>query len=342
LPSSQPAPILVIHQGALGDLLMSLPALSALRRYHQENPWTLVGNPQNLALLGNGGYGKNILSGHDRRWAGLLQTKKALSETFRQFLGTFERAYLFSKKKPEEFLRGLEEGGVQKTFWVPSFPDEQKRIPLQTLQREMFKAHALPWEETGEALSLTEGDRREGRRCLETLNLASENKPVWAIHPGSGSPHKNWPLARFMELARLIKDRKAAQPLFLLGPVEAECWGDALGRLQETQIPIIKAPPLPVLAGLLTHCTGYVGNDSGVSHLAAALGMPSVVLFGPTDPLLWAPQGRAVQVLFASRSCSPCLPERRAACSDRVCLTDLSVAKVLESIISNQSGSRFL
>jgi hypothetical protein len=293
----------------------------------------LVGNPQNLALLHNRSYGKELLSAHDRRWAGLLQTKKNLSEPFRHFLSTFERAYLFSKSRPEALIQGLQEGGLHKALWVPSFPDEQKRIPLTALQREVFKACSIPWEETGEALSLTEADRREGRRCLETLNLAPGKKPVWAIHPGSGSPHKNWPLARFMELARLIEDRKEARSLFLLGPVEAECWGDQVGRLQETHIPIIKAPPLPVLAGLLTHCAGYVGNDSGVSHLAAALGLPAVVLFGPTDPLLWAPQGRAVRALSASRPCSPCPPERRAACSDKVCLTDLSVQKVLEVLL---------
>jgi ADP-heptose:LPS heptosyltransferase len=117
------------------------------------------------------------------------------------------------------------------------------------------------------------------------------------IHPGSGSPRKNWPLERFVQVARLVEQRGVLRPLFLLG--EAEGGMDAqLSRLCPG-LSCLKGAELLELAGTLSHCRGYVGNDSGVTHLAAALGVPVVAIFGPTDPAVWAPRGAQVRVVRA-------------------------------------------
>jgi ADP-heptose:LPS heptosyltransferase len=84
------------------------------------------------------------------------------------------------------------------------------------------------------------------------------------------------------------------------------------------------------LAGLLSHCAGYLGNDSGVSHLAAALGLPTVVLFGPTDTSFWSPQGPAVRSLNPNISCAPCDRETMKSCSTKACLKELGIQQVVE------------
>ncbi|HET6897513.1 MAG TPA: glycosyltransferase family 9 protein, partial [Vicinamibacteria bacterium] len=115
-----------------------------------------------------------------------------------------------------------------------------------------------------------------------------------AIHPGSGAPRKNWPAQRFAALA----ERLAAGQRFLLleGPADGDSAAPASG------LPgAVRARDLPprVLGAVLARAGLYVGNDSGVSHLAAAWGAPVLALFGPTDPAQWAPVGPRVTVLRA-------------------------------------------
>jgi hypothetical protein len=110
-----------------------------------------------------------------------------------------------------------------------------------------------------------------------------------AIHPGSGSPRKNWPVARFSELvARVSPGRRS---LLVAGPADPPV--DLPGAV------VARDLPLRVLGGLLARAGAYVGNDSGVSHLAAAFGARTTALFGPTNPDVWAPVGTHVRIVRA-------------------------------------------
>ncbi|MFA6134831.1 MAG: glycosyltransferase family 9 protein [Phycisphaerae bacterium] len=120
------------------------------------------------------------------------------------------------------------------------------------------------------------------------------------IHPGAGSAAKCWPLKHFAELAQCCRDELDLSPVFVLGPVECEQWtAEDLAILCDSKALRITCPSLQILAGLLAGATGFVGNDSGPAHLASAIGVASVVLFGPTSPVHFAPLGQAVQVLAA-------------------------------------------
>jgi len=103
---------------------------------------------------------------------------------------------------------------------------------------------------------------------------------VIAIQPFSGSPRKNWPLERFRELAA----RLSTQAEWYTGPDEKLEGALRVGDLYE-------------LAGRLASARAYVGNDSGITHLAAAAGASVVVLFGPTDPAIWGPRGERVRIV---------------------------------------------
>lgn len=115
-----------------------------------------------------------------------------------------------------------------------------------------------------------------------------------ALHPGSGSPDKNWPVERFGDLARRLS---GGRPWLLVGGPADEAAVKALRR--EPGAIVARDVPLRVLGALLSRAGAYVGNDSGVTHLAAAWGAPTVALFGPTDPATWAPLGAAVEVVRA-------------------------------------------
>jgi ADP-heptose:LPS heptosyltransferase len=152
--------------------------------------------------------------------------------------------------------------------------------------------------------------RRLAQKALADAGLEGE-RPCLLIHPGAGAREKCWPLERFAELARArtvpspspgrSRIPEESIPVFVLGPVELEWWGRRTVDALRGEFVTVLAPPLPVLAGLCAAAAAFVGNDSGPTHLAAALGRPTVALFGPSDPLHFAPRGRRVLVARAKR-----------------------------------------
>jgi heptosyltransferase-3 len=143
--------------------------------------------------------------------------------------------------------------------------------------RQVFNANAFP--ATGHAAS----------HLLHTVNEPAPELPdFWnanatriILHPGSGGAAKVWP--RFAELARVLPDAT-----ILLGPCESPL---------DTGNPILENLSLEAVASHLCHCRVFIGNDSGITHIAAYWGTPTVALFGPTDPGIWGPVGRRVKVL---------------------------------------------
>lgn len=116
------------------------------------------------------------------------------------------------------------------------------------------------------------------------------------LHPGSGGRAKCWPLARFTELADQLR-LDALDPAFMLGPTELEWHGDAWPRALATNAPVIVEDDLRLVARRMAAAVLYVGNDAGSTHLAAAVGTPTVAIFGPTDPCVWRPIGERVHVV---------------------------------------------
>jgi hypothetical protein len=109
-----------------------------------------------------------------------------------------------------------------------------------------------------------------------------------ALHPGSGSPAKNWPFDRFAETARRLSPGRPW--LLVLGPAEDDVTTPPGAR-------VARGLPLRTLGAVLARAGLFLGNDSGVTHLAAACGTRTLALFGPTDPAQWAPVGPAVRTL---------------------------------------------
>lgn len=155
-----------------------------------------------------------------------------------------------------------------------------------------------------------------GRDFLETLEVSHDQSLV-LVHPGSGSIHKCLEPGR---MALLIEQlwRRGMRPLVLEGPADR----DAVGHVQQFMSKptvILRDLDLSQLAGVLAQVTLYIGHDSGVTHLAALLGVSTIALFGPTDPQRWAPHGRHVTILRGA----PCHCESWETvktCAEKPCL----------------------
>ena len=126
---------------------------------------------------------------------------------------------------------------------------------------------------------------------------------VVALHPGSGGAAKRWPPASFAALVGTIA-LAGDIPLLIEGPADADVVAEVIAAWRRDEgnaaaLPVARGLSVGALAALLLRCAAYVGNDSGVAHLAGLLGLPTVALFGPTDPAIWAPLGRAVWTIRA-------------------------------------------
>ena len=156
-----------------------------------------------------------------------------------------------------------------------------------------------------------------------------EKKMVLVLSPGSGAREKNWPMDFYSAVAKWWEKSFLGESLVVLGPVEEER-GEIGGRWDPALV--LRGLGLAKLAAVISRCDLYLGNDSGVTHLAAALGVETVALFGPTNPTQWAPRGNRVTVITQNVECSPCLPFAMKSCPHRKCLTTLSPDDVISRL----------
>ena len=132
-----------------------------------------------------------------------------------------------------------------------------------------------------------------------------------------------------MAVAKWWREKTGGNCVLLIGPVEAERGGSA--RLREHCVAVSDLT-LSQVSAILVRSDLYLGNDSGMSHLAAALGTVTVALFGPTDPTQWSPRGRSVTVLSRHVDCSPCSSSSMKQCSHRRCLSEITPEDVIAAI----------
>jgi ADP-heptose:LPS heptosyltransferase len=157
-----------------------------------------------------------------------------------------------------------------------------------TVWRHLLGTLRLPCAELPTApLDQPEPWRAAARRALEELG-ARRDRPLLVIHPGAGAMWKRPPVSLLAEAIQSATRGRVVELLIHQGPADAEAAGQ-LARVLAAQALRLIEPELPVLAGVLRGATAYIGSDSGVSHLAAAVGAPSVILFPPSTRAQWEP-----------------------------------------------------
>lgn len=161
-------------------------------------------------------------------------------------------------------------------------------------------------------LRARESDQEKGRQALAIAGIDAAARVV-VLHPGSGGRHKCWPAEGFIELAHRLQDEGCAV-LWLLGPAEVERFDAALQAQLAEIAPVLDQLSLEAVARLLACAVGYVGNDSGISHLAGALRVPTVAIFAQSpcedhpQPRHWQPLGPTVRVCQTPKN-GPVWPE---------------------------------
>jgi len=259
----------LLRGGGLGDFLLALPLLRALALRYRE-----------VVLATRTSYAELLAS-------------RGLTPRFLDVDGA-DVASLFHAPSPR--LRGLLDGADVFSF----LPDADGELARRARGAGASRVRALASRPTRPPHFALHVFRDAGleppRGLLETSHLARAAPPaeslLW-LHPGSGSEAKNAPLEEFRARALAWRGPVALS----LGPADRALAPAAAALARERDADLVVEPSLVDLAARLAGAARYVGNDSGVTHLAAALGVPTEALFVASDPEIWRPLGRDVRAV---------------------------------------------
>ncbi|HEY9157874.1 glycosyltransferase family 9 protein [Candidatus Binatus sp.] len=272
--------VLVIFPGALGDLMCLMPALGAIARRH---PGACVELMARLELARLAAGRTVVARGHsiEAREVGALFTDDTSGDA-RRFFADFDRIYSFFASDDWRFrarLAAATDGHVSFHPFRPGGDGHVSAAYLRAIEIEIDAAASPVYQR----LEPTPDDLAAAARAIEQSGCAGSNLIV--IFPGSGSPGKNWPAHKFAALASMLSLSDHAGVAVILGPAEISL--EPIFR--QSGVVVLKQLDLPTVTAIARVASAFVGNDSGVSHLAAAAGASGVAIFGPTDPARWRP-----------------------------------------------------
>jgi heptosyltransferase-3 len=276
-----PRNVLIFHSGALGDFVQTWPLGLALGRLYPQSRVIYVTQRQK-GLLAERAL-RLEFADVESGWHNLFGNPAQLPDACRNKLAAAHSVFSFIAKPGDPWMNA-----------VASIAPNAHLIGIEP----------GPWPQILESLNSEPAVRGAMTQILASIAdrgiLASkplESGPI-AIHPGSGSPAKCWPIDSYLALIDQLHEA-GHRCRILVGEVELERWSsDQIHRLQAVDETVHPATYVDLLMELST-CPAFIGNDSGPGHLAGIIGLPSVILFGPTDPAVWKPMGPRVRTLRA-------------------------------------------
>jgi len=296
LAIERPRRILVIRGGAIGDFVLTLPALRALRETFPDAWIEIMGYPAIAEIARKRFYADAVSRVDAAEMAPLFTAGAPLAERQAARLKGFDVAVCFWKDEPGILAANLRRTGVREVFSINPFPPEGQTRHAAIHMLEALAPLVGRGHDPAPRVFLNEEDKAFGR-CFVAETKGDARAPVLAAHPGSGGRHKIWPASHFAALMERAAADEGVRWLLLCGPADERVRDEVRKGLSHVAPTIIEELGLVQVASLLSACDGYVGNDSGITHLAAAVGAPTVAVFGPTDPAIWGPIGKNVKIV---------------------------------------------
>jgi ADP-heptose:LPS heptosyltransferase len=303
--------LLIIHQGALGDVVLTFPAIIALRKQFDR-----------IDILCQGQIGRLAVK------LGLIDKEYPLEAAYfatlfsdqvdvkiKDLIISYTNILVFSFSSDlEKAINQISDRPCLRISPRPPAPDSIHVAEYVT--QHLITGGLIKTTDLNNVVSDWQKKQTRKDHPIDTAKII--------IHPGSGSIRKRWPLDRFLKLAHALQ-KKGWQPQFVCGPAEP----DLIAEIRNQKRPVHTFSELTDLVDWFETAGRYIGNDSGISHLAAFLGLPSVVIFGPADPKRWMPVGPRVQIVRPVLDCRPCFELEPENCTQPACLTDATLETVL-------------
>jgi ADP-heptose:LPS heptosyltransferase len=278
--------ILVIRGGAIGDFILTLPVLTALKQQFPTVNLEVLGYPNVAQLATFGNLASKVRAIEGRDLASFFARGGELSTELISYFGKFDIIISYLYDPDEIFEENVGRCSGAQFIAGPHRPDEAKSIHatevfLKPLERlAIFEADTVP--------------KLEVPKAFDTSTTTGR----WlALHPGSGSESKNWPEWKWVELIHHLVKSTHLNLMMVGGEAERGKLEKLAQPIPSTRLKLMQSVPLPELAKWLASASGFVGHDSGISHLAAAVGVPSVILWGDTAEAVWSPRSKQITIL---------------------------------------------
>lgn len=284
-----PSKSLVIHHGALGDVLLSIPAIIKTKEIFQTDIH-LCSQVEIGRLLEQLGVVDECSDIESSFYSSLYAFRP--SRSLVEFIRYFDRVYYYTAKKDSETTALL--SNISRNFKaIHSIPSENIHVAtyrLRQIDPNIQKAETVRFNLSAEKL-------KEASSLLESKGYRSSQGLV-VMHPGSGSPKKNIPISVFLETAEYLIRSKDRFVVFLTGPAESD---ELISKVKDfgrsNYACHLHNRPLIDLPAIMALSTLYIGNDSGISHLAGFFAQRLIVFFCSTDPQLWSPLSNNLTII---------------------------------------------
>ena len=290
--------ILVIRGGAIGDFILTLPAIAALRQQFPEAHLEVLGYPHIIELAVAGGLADQAQSIDARALAGFFARNGQLAEDLADYFSEFDLIVSYLYDPDHIFQTNVGRCNGAQFIAAPHRPNEGDNVHATKVYLKALERLAIFDPDHVPRLSLNSSARQNEAAALSsTWTNREQALNQLALHPGSGSERKNWPEAQWAELVQHLIHSTALDLLLVGGEAEGEKLQRLAAALPPNRVRVAQSLPLPELGRRLERCAAFIGHDSGISHLAAALGLPGLILWGETAEQIWRPPSEKMIVL---------------------------------------------
>ncbi len=288
--------ILIVHQGAIGDFILSLPAVEAIHRLYPEAHFTFIAHRAIVEIIHRRPYFKQVFDLSDRYWTSLYSLEGTLPTGVHDLLPQVKTTFVFGGPASQIIADNLADHFGNPAHRIDPFPEPDLCLGVGEYQCRQLEKLSIPATPPPEAIIAP-----SHRDVLEARDFVSRNfgprDRVVLLHPGSGGKQKLWAVAGWLSVINKLSAHPDIRFALLQGPADAGIVQRLRSQLQSNSAILLENWQLGKLAALMRQGDLYLGNDSGITHLAAACGIPTIALFGPTDPQIWGPQGPQVSII---------------------------------------------
>ncbi len=307
--------ILIRRVDNLGDIILVMPALKLLCDHFRNANITLMVRPEHRVLVKQ--YADNFL--------GPVPVKK-----FKMLSASYDHCINIEYSLPEKFKlvkkplpKIMHVGGMKRKR-----PQHISRVVTHSL-----KEYGIKGSHHKQKLVIEKRASKEAALWFRENNILPAENLIVSLDPNSGFEKKSWLLSRFIKVSKyLIKEFNA----IIIIPTSSASNERVLrikNSLPAKKCFVLAGKPLDEVASVLKKCDIHVGNDSGIGHLASAVGTPTVTIFGPTDPFLWKPTGRKSIVVLKPETECPGGYEHAKKCEIQKCLISITAKEVIDGIL---------
>jgi heptosyltransferase-3 len=283
-----PRKILVVRGGALGDFILTLPVLAALRLHFPNHVLEILGYERAAALAVAGGLADRVSALESPALTGFFARDGAWPARATEFFAGFELIVSYVYDPEKIFPSNVARCGAARFLAGPHRPEESSGL-------HAAKALLRPLE----ILGLSDADPCP--RLVLRGPAGRFPEPRLAVHPGSGSAQKNWPELKWAEFLQRLAATTGWNFLLIGGEAEGARCERLAATLPPQRTRLAQNLLLVELAQTMRSCAAFIGHDSGITHLAAALDLPGLVLWGPSNQAVWRPVSNKLRLLRDDR-----------------------------------------